>query len=45
MPYLLGERASQIIDQFKALGYTYITLDLEGHRSGSMDEILELEEG
>jgi uncharacterized protein len=44
MSYLLGEMASQVIDEFRALGYTYITLDLEGHRSGSMDEILELEE-
>jgi uncharacterized protein len=44
MPHLLGEMASQVIDEFKALGYTYITLDLGGYRTGSMDEILGLEE-
>ncbi len=30
----------QIIKQFKALGYTYISLDLAGFRSGSMNEPL-----
>jgi len=44
MPYLLGEMTSQLIDEFRALGYTYITLDLDGYRTGSMDEILGLEE-
>jgi uncharacterized protein len=44
MPHLLGEMASQVIDEFKTLGYTYIALDLEGYRTGSMDEILGLEE-
>lgn len=32
--------APQVVDRLKELGYTYITLDLEGHRTGSMDEIL-----
>ena len=27
----------QIVAQFKALGYVYVTLDLEGYRRGSMD--------
>ncbi len=30
----------RVIDHLKALGYTYVTLDLEGYRSGSMNEIL-----
>jgi uncharacterized protein len=30
----------QIVDRLKALGYTYITLDLAGFRSGSMNEAL-----
>jgi len=30
----------QIVEQFKALGYTYVTLDLVGFRSGSMNETL-----
>ncbi len=30
----------QVIDRLKKLGYTYITLDLEGYRTGSMNEIL-----
>jgi len=30
----------KIISSFKKIGYTYVTLDLEGFRSGSMDEVL-----
>ncbi len=30
----------QIVRQFKALGYTFVTLDLAGFRSGSMNEAL-----
>jgi uncharacterized protein len=29
-----------IIDKFRALGFKYIALDLEGYRPGSMDEVL-----
>ncbi len=29
-----------IVEEFRRLGFTYITLDLQGYRSGSMDEIL-----
>jgi len=29
-----------IVGRLKALGYTYVTLDLEGYRSGSMNETL-----
>lgn len=29
-----------LIDRFKALGFTYITMDLQGFRSGSMNEVI-----
>ena len=35
-PKLLSHR-EKIAAQLKRLGYSYITLDLEGFRSGSMD--------
>lgn len=35
-PVVLEQR-ERITEQFKALGYSYVTLDLEGFRSGSMD--------
>lgn len=34
------EQRQEIIPQFNALGYTYVTLDLKGFRSGSMNEVL-----
>lgn len=34
------EHDSAIAKRFRTLGFTYITLDLEGYRSGSMDEVL-----
>jgi uncharacterized protein len=30
----------EIVKEFKKLGFPYVTLDLEGYRSGSMDEVL-----
>ncbi|NJK87537.1 MAG: ATP-dependent sacrificial sulfur transferase LarE [Bacteroidales bacterium] len=30
----------KIVDRAKKLGYTYVTLDLEGYRQGSMNEVL-----
>jgi uncharacterized protein len=30
----------KITEKLKVLGYTYITVDLEGYRSGSMDEVI-----
>lgn len=36
----LLEAGNQVVRKLKELGYTYITLDLEGFRSGSMDEAL-----
>lgn len=29
-----------LVPYFKKIGFTYVTLDLEGYRSGSMDEVL-----
>ena len=34
------ERREEIVQALKALGYTYVTLDLQGFRSGSMNETL-----
>lgn len=34
------EQHGAIADRFRTLGFAYITLDLEGYRSGSMDEVL-----
>ena len=39
IPLVLDLRA-QLVQRFKTLGFTYITLDLEGFRSGSMNEVL-----
>lgn len=38
IPRLTGKRR-QIVDRFKKIGYNYITLDLEGYRTGSMNEV------
>lgn len=41
MPILLNEDTSRkIVNRFKSLGYTYITLDIQGYRMGSMNEPL-----
>ena len=40
----LLERSREIISRLKELGFTYITMDLEGFRSGSMDVGLDMEE-
>ncbi|MBN1801903.1 MAG: ATP-dependent sacrificial sulfur transferase LarE [Candidatus Lokiarchaeota archaeon] len=34
------KKLSIIVSKFKDLGFTYITLDMEGFRSGSMNEVL-----
>ena len=39
----LLERSGEIISQLKELGFSYITMDLEGFRSGSMDVGLDME--
>jgi uncharacterized protein len=33
---------SAIVNKFKEIGFTYVTLDLEGYRSGSLNEVLDL---
>jgi uncharacterized protein len=33
-------QAKTIIKRFKTLGFTYVTLDLEGYRTGSLNEVL-----
>jgi len=41
LPRLLENHyREKVIKKFKQLGYTYITVDLEGYRSGSMNEVL-----
>jgi len=40
MTRLLSEPAPKVVDRLKKSGYTYVTLDLEGYRTGSMDEVL-----
>jgi len=42
IPTLLEHRA-ELVGRFKALGFTYITLDLAGFRSGSMNETMALD--
>jgi uncharacterized protein len=34
------EQQDAVARHFRSLGFTYVTLDLEGYRSGSMDEVL-----
>ena len=34
------QRSGEIAERLKRLGFTYVTLDLEGFRSGSMNEVL-----
>lgn len=36
------EQREQIVAGLKDLGYDYVTLDLQGFRSGSMDEVLQI---
>ena len=41
---LTTEMASELTAVFKHLGFTFVTLDLEGFRSGSMNQLLKPEE-
>jgi uncharacterized protein len=34
------EQQPAVVSKLRLLGFTYVTLDLEGYRSGSMDEVL-----
>lgn len=38
---VLVQRRDEIVRTFKDLGYTYVTVDLQGYRTGSMNETLE----
>ncbi len=35
-----AELCSQVVERLKLIGYTYVALDLQGFRSGSMNEVL-----
>jgi pyridinium-3,5-biscarboxylic acid mononucleotide sulfurtransferase len=37
---LILSRREELVEAFKELGYTYVTLDLKGFRSGSMNEVI-----
>lgn len=39
MPRVIENRM-KIVERFKGLGFAYVTFDIEGYRSGSMDEVL-----
>jgi pyridinium-3,5-biscarboxylic acid mononucleotide sulfurtransferase len=40
-PRLVGDPVrSQVVDRLKELGFLYVTLDLEGYRTGSMNDVL-----
>ena len=34
------EMAGALVRFFKGLGYRYVTIDLEGYRTGSLNEVL-----
>ena len=41
IPTLAGPGTRErVVARFKALGFTYVTVDLEGYRTGSMNEVL-----
>jgi len=40
---LTKENMDRIKDKFKKIGFCYVTVDLEGFRSGSMNEVLSIE--
>jgi len=37
----LISKRKQVVDKLKKIGYNYVTLDLEGYRTGSMNEVIE----
>ena len=36
----LFQNKDQIVERLRELGYTYVTMDLQGYRTGSMNEVL-----
>lgn len=41
---LMVEKVDQVVEELKACGFTYVTMDLQGYRTGSMNETLSEEE-
>ncbi|MFG0297388.1 MAG: ATP-dependent sacrificial sulfur transferase LarE [Maioricimonas sp. JB045] len=41
---VLVERRADVVEQLTSLGFRYVTLDLEGFRSGSMNAVLPIEQ-
>jgi uncharacterized protein len=37
---LIGSSSRKVVEEIKRLGYDYVTLDIQGYRSGSMNEAL-----
>ncbi len=37
------EMTEKLADKFRKLGFKYVTLDLQGYRSGAMNEVLKSE--
>jgi len=33
-------RRKQVVDKLKELGYNFVTVDLEGYRTGSLNEVI-----
>ncbi len=42
--FMDDELRNRIVQQIKEIGYTYVTIDLEGYRRGSMNEVLTKEQ-
>ncbi len=40
IPLLAGERRERIVARLRELGYQYVSLDLAGYRTGSLNEVL-----
>lgn len=38
--FMAGETRSRVVEAFKEIGFAYVTLDLQGYRTGSMNETL-----
>lgn len=41
---LMIEKVDQVVEELKACGFTYVTMDLQGYRTGSMNETLKEED-
>lgn len=45
IPRLAGKLREQVVQGFREIGFGYVTLDLQGYRTGSMNEVLTEAEG